>query len=111
MVKRGDIFWVNFKLGGRHLICGKRPAIIVSNDTANTFSSIVNVIPLTSQNKKILPTHVVICGYGLTRPSIALAEQVVSIDKSNLLGKIGTLVTTSKMIEIDHCLRIQLDVA
>ena len=55
---------------------GKRYAIIVSNDKANKYSSVVTAIPLTSVEKKVLPTHLDIPSkWGLTKKSILLAEQ------------------------------------
>jgi mRNA interferase MazF len=113
MIKRGDIFWINFaKQDGSHIICGKRPVIIVSNDTANRFSPVISVVPVTTgQKKKALPTHVQISGYGLSNPSTVLTEQLLSVEKSNLLNKIGTLSDTDDLRKIESCLCIQLGVA
>lgn len=112
MIKRGDIFWMALDIqSDSRIIHGKRPVVVVSNNTANRFSPIVSVIPVTRQIKKTLPTHVMVVGYGLPDPSTILTEQVLSIDKSNLLEKIGTLTGTTEMLKIDHCLCIQLGVA
>jgi len=111
-VKRGDIFWINFsKREGSRVIYGTRPVIIVSNDIANHFSPVVSVVPVTQQNKKPLPSHVRIAGYGLATISTALTEQVQTVDKIQLLDKIGSLANTDKLQEIDQCLRLQLGVA
>jgi len=111
-IKRGDIFWVSFnEQKGSNVIYKTRPAIVVSNNTANRFSPIVSVVPTTTQKKKLLPTHIEISGYGLSHPSIVLAEQLVSINKAALVHKIGTLEGTDDLRKIDHCLRIQLGVA
>lgn len=111
-IKRGDIFWVNFsKQKCSNEICKERPAIVVSNNTGNRFSSMVSVVPTTTQKKKLLPIHIEISGYGLPQPSIVLAEQLVSIDKTALGRKIGSLAGTDDLRKIDRCLRIQLGVA
>lgn len=86
LVKRGDIFWVDLELKeGSRLQGGKRPAVVISNENNNKFSDTVNIVLLTSRLKKTeLPTHVVVRGYGLSKPSMALGEQMRSIDKSML---------------------------
>lgn len=108
--KRGDIFWVNF---GVNIGCeqnGNRPAIIVSNDTCNKVSATVTVVPLTSKRKTSLPTHVLItssdCGE-LSSTSLALCEQVRTIDKSRIGNKMGK-VSKVKMEAISTALREQL---
>lgn len=111
-INRGDIFWTKFsKQEGSRIIYGTRPVVVVSNDTANRFSPIISVVPVTQQNKKELPTHVKIAGYGLAVPSTVLTEQVLSVDKTNLIDKIGTLAKTDALRQIDQCLCIQLGVA
>ena len=86
--RRGDIYFVDF---GRdtesNLQCGIRPALVVSNNRANENSPVITVIPLTARTYKRphFPTHVLIpktSGTGLARNSMALAEQVSTIDKS-----------------------------
>lgn len=56
-VYRGDIFYIaTGGYVGSEQKAG-RPGIIVSNDTANKHSPNVEVVFLTSQEKKPLPTH------------------------------------------------------
>jgi mRNA interferase MazF len=111
-IKRGDIVLVDFtKQANDFIILGKRPAVVVSNNTANCKSPIISVIPMTSQNKKPMPTHIIIRGYGLSKSSTVLAEQVQSVNRANIIKKIGTLANTEDMQKIDCCLRIQLGVA
>jgi mRNA interferase MazF len=87
MIKRGDIYYVNFGQYQGSKQGGVRPAIIMSNNLNNRYSPTLTVVPLTSNLKKRdLPTHVFVgkeCG--LNRDSLALAEQVTNIDKSCLL--------------------------
>ena len=74
---------------GSYVQGGYRPAVIVSNDMCNRFSQVITVVPLTSQRKKYLPTHVNLCGFGLRGPGIALCEQVTAVDKKEITKKIG----------------------
>jgi mRNA interferase MazF len=71
----------------------------------------INVVPFTSQKRKILPIHVVIEGFGLSMRSVALTELVTSVDKSRVLKKIGSIAGTEKMAMIERCLCNQFGVA
>lgn len=114
MCKRGDIYFVNCGCGGSGSVqSGIRPVLIVSNDTANTHSPVITVVPLTGQirKKESLPTHVLIpCSknHGLTKPSVALAEQVTSIDKSRLTELRGHIRDHGIMAKVTTALQIQI---
>lgn len=90
-IKRGDIFWAELDKRSGSIQSGTRPVIVFQNEVGNKFSPTVIVVPLTSkQSKKKLPTHVTIpkkCG--VPCDSIALTEQITTINKSQLGDKIG----------------------
>ena len=93
--------------------CGFRPALIVSNNVANKYSPVVTVIPLTAQVKKKLrqPTHVFLsrtAGYGLKQDSIALAEQLFTVEKSELVRKVGTVKDAATMRKVTRALQVQI---
>lgn len=114
MCRRGDIYFVNFGNEGNG--CkqrGIRPAVVVSNNCANKHSPVITVVPLTSKTykKRFLPTHVFIPREsikGLTRNSLALAEQVESLDKKNLLEYKGCVTDQKIMVAITLALQIQI---
>ena len=114
MCKRGDIYFVNCGCDrSSSLQCGIRPVLVVSNDAANTYSPVVTVVPLTGQirKKESLPTHVLIpCSkrHGLTKPSVALAEQVTSIDKSRLAELRGHIRDHGIMAKVTAAIQIQI---
>lgn len=111
-ILRGDIYMAALETNrNSHVIRGVRPVIVVSNNMVNNFSPVINVIPLTTQKKKPLPVHVDLSGFGLEKDSIAIVEQVLSIDKISLVRKLGTLSGTEKMQEVVSALKIQLGVA
>lgn len=116
MCRRGDIYFINFGKSTRtYKQSGIRPAVIVSNNKANEFSPVITVVPLTGKinKKRDLPTHVFIptfAGNGLKKPSIALAEQVESIDKENLIDKRGTITSKLVMDDITRAIQIQVGV-
>lgn len=58
-MKRGEVYWLDVKSYVKHVNAGNRPVLIVSNDKCNQNSPVVTVVPLTSENKKSMPTHVI----------------------------------------------------
>ena len=87
------------------------PVVIVSNDLSNTYSPVVSVVPCTTQRRKpTLPTHVYLRGYGLSSSSIAMCEQVMPLDKSCLLQRIGTVHGWYDRLAMQHALAIQLGI-
>jgi mRNA interferase MazF len=106
-VKKGDIFWIEFLEKRGSIQHGVRPAIISSNDLNNTFSPTINVIPLTSQDKKCLPVHVDIgIECGLKYDSVALVEQETTVDKSQIGDRIGAC-TYEIVKQLENAIQIQ----
>lgn len=93
-VKRGDIFYADLSPVVGSEQGGVRPVLIVQNDIGNKYSPTVICVAITSQiNKAKLPTHIEIdCKkYPLIRDSVALLEQIRTIDKKRMREKIGHL--------------------
>ena len=92
-----------------HVQYGVRPAIVISNDAANENSPAITVIPLTSNCKKgQLPTHVFISNAGLSRSSIALCEQIHTLDKGRMLKKLGQITNPFTIKAVEYGLAVQL---
>ena len=109
-VKRGDLFYADLSPVVGSEQGGVRPVIVVQNDTGNKYSPTIIVAPVTSQmNKAKLPTHVKLKGnnYGLPKNSVALMEQLRTIDKKRLREKIGSF-SGNVMNKIDEALSISL---
>jgi mRNA interferase MazF len=103
---RGDIFYVRKHPLGT---CGSeqdagRPAVIVSNNKGNKFANQVEVVYLTTSEKKPLPTHVPVMG---EMPSVALCESVFTVDKTRLAAYIRCC-SEKEMAGIDKALMISL---
>lgn len=94
-IERGDILICDFGIQPDSCIQdGIRPAVVISNNMANCYSPVITVVPLTCQiqKKRYLPTHVFIPKnkqIGLTRNSMALAEQVTSVDLHSIVSNVG----------------------
>lgn len=85
MIKRGDIYYaVLVSKKNSSLQSGRRPVLVVSNNANNVLSGNVNVVPLTGKIKNDLPVHVEIEGYGLKKRSVALVEQITTIEKNRI---------------------------
>lgn len=65
----------------------------------NKFSPTIIALPITSQVKVKLPTHIPIEGniFGLPKNSVILAEQIRTLDKTRLREKVGRL--SDEMLE------------
>lgn len=104
-MKRGDIYLVKRRdtLGAE--ITKTRPAVIVSNDALNASSQVVEVVYLTTQPKKELPTHATIHATGVT--STAICEQIDSVSLCLLCAQVGTC-SEEEMADIDRALMASL---
>ena len=94
-IARGMIVMVDLPLGNNSVQGGTRPAVVISNDKGNKFSPVLIVVPLTSRmDKKYMPTHHTIepsMINGLSKTSIALAEQIITVGKDMVRNIVGTL--------------------
>jgi len=91
-----------------------RPVIIISEDSINSFLNIVNVIPVTSRKpgRKIYPNEVILAAnaYGLVKESIALCQQIRTLDKARLSHWYGEISNKQKQSEIIEALCFQLGI-
>lgn len=112
-IKRGDIFYADLSpvIGSEQ--GGVRPVLVIQNDVGNKYSPTVIICAITSKIEKAkIPTHIELSAieYGLQKDSVALLEQIRTIDKKRLQEKIGS-VNEYKMKQIDSALLISLGFA
>lgn len=81
-MKRGEIYWMNIKSNVKHVNKGFRPVLIVSNNICNKTSPVITAVPLTTADKKYLPTHVITYVNG-TKNTI-LCEHVMPVNKDDI---------------------------
>ncbi len=93
---RGEIYYAELEqqvIGSEQT--GARPVLILQNNIGNEFSPTIIVAPITSKTyyKTKIPTHIYIKASpnGVNQDSIVLLEQIKTIDKSRLKGRIGRL--------------------
>lgn len=108
-VRRGDIYWVDLGTPRGSEQGGRRPALIVQNDKGNESSTTTIIAAITSKKKVSYPFHVEISAQesGLPQDSTVLLEQLLTINKDRLVGRIGSL-SSAKMREIDRALQVSL---
>jgi len=92
---RGDVFWVRFGPIADSGPAGMRPAVIVQNDLLNRSRINTTVVALITSTQKLgeVPGNVMLAKgtANLPKSSVVVVTQLATIDKSRLLGKIGTL--------------------
>lgn len=106
-IYRGDIYYIMpfYTVTGSEQRAG-RPGVVVSNDINNRHSPNVEIVFLTSQEKKPLPTHVpVMCRV----PSTALCENIQTVSKERLSTFIKSC-TTKELKNIDNALLVSLGI-
>lgn len=89
-------------------IWGNRPAIIVSNNSTNAKAGFVNVVYLTTANKREMPYHIKVISGG--KHATALCEQIVPVDKSRIGFYIGK-ITDEEMLAVDKALLFSLGIS
>ncbi len=112
VIKKGDIFWVDFGVPLGSEQGGQRPALIIQNDVGNQHSETTIVAAITSTIYDIkYPFHVEILvkDSGLPSNSTIKLEQIRTISKIRLIGKASTL-SADKLKEVDKALKYSLSI-
>ena len=107
---RGEVWMVDFTPGRGSEQKGIRPALVIQNDIGNIHGGTTIVAAITTTIKKY-PVTVVLDGEegGLAHPSMVNLAQVLTVDKSRLRRRLGTL-TQIRMAEVDSAIRISLGI-
>jgi len=87
--RRGEVWWVAFDppVGGE--IQKTRPALIVSNNSANAVLNRLIVVPLTSQIARVYPGQAMVTLNGEQRK--AMGDQLTTASKKRLRSRLGEL--------------------
>ena len=109
--RRGEIYFADLDPHYGSEQGGKRPVIVIQNNTGNKFSPTVIVAAVSSKvtKKPNQPTHVLIDrNPAFSRPSMVLLEQIFTIDKERIQRRLGQ-TTPDEMYQINEALMNSLD--
>jgi mRNA interferase MazF len=113
-MRRGDIVTVNLDAARGSQASKVRPAVVVSNDAANSTAvrlgrGVITVVPVTSNTGRVYPFQVLLPAAvtGLRNDSKAQAEQVRSVAIDRIGRQVGR-VPPDLLAELDTALRIHL---
>jgi mRNA interferase MazF len=108
--RRGEIYLVTFDPTLGSEIRKTRPALILQNDIANRHSPITIVAAVSSKfGDPLYPTEVLIAQPegGLSVDSVALLNQIRSIDRQRLTKRLGTVLPAT-MERVERAMQISL---
>ena len=113
-MRRGEIRLVDLEPARGAEADKRRPAVVVSNDGANTTAErlgrgVITVVPVTSNVTRVYPFQVLLdaARTGLDRDSKAQAEQVRSVAVERVGRRVGVL-TADLVAAVDEALRLHL---
>ena len=108
-IKRGEIYWLDWSPGRGHEQKGLRPALVIQNDTGNTFSPTTIVAALSTSIGKPYPFQVLCRAKesGLPKDSVIDLAIIMTVDKARLIEKAGGL-GQDKMREVDAAIKASL---
>jgi len=113
-MRRGEVRMVDLDPARGAEANKRRPAVIVSNDAANSTAArlgrgVLTVVPVTSNVERVYPFQVLLPegAGGLSQDSKAQAEQVRSIDAERIGEQLGRL-SDRLMTSLDEALRVHL---
>lgn len=86
IIDRGDVFYADLGANTGSVQSGVRPVVVIQNNKGNQESPTVIAVPLTTQPKKMwMPVHVMVSSTeGLPEDSMAMCEQICTLDKKQL---------------------------
>lgn len=102
LIKRGDVYWVNFDPTFGTEVKKVRPAVILSNNLFNKHLPRLLVAPVTSNVEKVFEFDALVLVS--QKKGKVMLDQMRAIDKGRVGDKICVL-TTEEMIDVDLALK------
>jgi len=110
-MKRGEIYYADLSPTVGSEVAKRRPVLIVSNDINNRAATTLTVLPVTSNVKRVYPFEVLLSPEtsGLPKTSKAQAQQIRTISKQRINGKVVGKLGEELMATISAAIRLHLD--
>ncbi|MGH7041132.1 MAG: type II toxin-antitoxin system PemK/MazF family toxin [Acetobacteraceae bacterium] len=105
--RRGEVWLVSFDpaIGGE--VQKTRPALVLSNDSANALLNRVQLVPISSQVSRLYPAEAFITLNGERRK--AMADQITTASKARLLRRLDALAADD-LTEVVRAVCLQLGI-
>ena len=109
MVRRGEIYYVEWSPGRGSERAGIRPALIIQNDVGNRYSPTTVVAAISTSQRRPYPFQVAISAQesGLPLDSVVKCEQLQTIDQARL-SRLAGVLGREKVGEVDSALHRSL---
>jgi mRNA interferase MazF len=111
-ITRGDIVCVRLDPGEGREIRKTRPAVVLSNNAACQFDSVVQVVPITVLPDRPLRPYearIETEPSGLSKPSRAVANQIRTVAKHRIVKRLGRL-SPAEQDAVNRAVAIQLGI-
>lgn len=112
MVKRGEVYWVNWNPARSSEQASIRPALVIQNDIGNQYSPTTIVAAITTAVERSYPFTVNITSAesGLPRDSTINLSAILTVDKHRVLERCSSL-SSERMAQVDAALKRSLGLA
>ena len=109
LIRRGDIYLVNFAPARENEADNTRPAVIVTNNAANAQNVVLTVIPLTTNIERVYHFQLLLPNgrTDVEHDSKAQVEQIRSVALSRVRKRLGH-VPAELMQQLDEKIRLHL---
>jgi len=108
-----NIFWADLDPSKGSEQAGKRPVLVISNESANQSLPIVTIMAITSlkEGRKVYPVEVLLNteDTGLSKNSIAMAHQIRAISKDRLSDRCGEITDDGIKEKIRDAIKLYFD--
>lgn len=109
MIRRGEIWLVDWNPARGSEQAGLRPALVIQNDIGNEHSPTTIVAALSTKAKRPYPFHVLLTREetGLHEDSVVKLEQIMTVDKARLVRRLG-VVPSNRMVDVSRAIHHSL---